>query len=799
MSKMSIYTVGGTVQAGSGFYIPRRADEELLELCTARKFAYILSPRQMGKSSSMVRTAERLAEDGVQSIIIDLTQLGVQVTAEEWYLGLLATIEDQLQLDANVVEWWRSQAHLGISQRLVLFFKEILLAEVKRPVVIFVDEIDTTLSLSFTDDFFATIRYLYNARAHEPEFQRLSFVLIGVATPGDLIRDPQRTPFNIGERVELTDWTFEEALPLANGLGIAPAEAEKVLGWVLKWTRGHPYLTQHVCHVITNKQENNWSEAKVDQVVADTFLEGKSEDHNLQFVRDMLTKRAPEPIGTMNTYREIRLGRRSVQDEEQSLIKSHLKLSGIVRRDNGLLILRNPIYGEVFDKTWIKEHVPVNWPKRLQRAAIGLIATLLFLSFPLALYAWNRANTAEKRREEAVQGRQEAMLQRQEAIRQRQIAEQQRQEADSLRSEAEARRLEAEKSKQIAEEQRQLAETRRVEAESQRQIAEQQRQEAIRLRQEADQQRQIAEQQRQEADRLRQEAEQQGLYYKAESYRAKGEYENAEPIYLKNIEYLEKKSGKDDPSIVTALSDLANFYKQQNDYAKAEPLYQRSLAILEKSVGLADQRTAMSMSNLADLYRIRLEYEKAESYYTQSLTILKKLYEDKNNPYVATVTENYAILLRQMKRDNDATNLEASSRQSRDILGSTGAFEGTVRTGTGAPIANALVQFTNSMSEVVTATTTDSEGRFYQGLLLPGIYKIRTSALGFRPQYTELRLLAGRVSKVVPVPTTLDPDDIPNVPPTSPASMSKQPKPMAKANSLKTIEEFPISEASVGQ
>ena len=158
MANPSIYTVGGTVQAGGGIYIPRQADEELLALCRARTFAYILAPRQVGKSSLMVRTAEQLADEGIQSMIIDLTQLGVQVTAEEWYLGLLTIIADQLMLDTDVVVWWQSLKHLGITQRLTRFFEEILLVEIAIPLVIFVDEIDTTLSLDFTDDFFAAIR-----------------------------------------------------------------------------------------------------------------------------------------------------------------------------------------------------------------------------------------------------------------------------------------------------------------------------------------------------------------------------------------------------------------------------------------------------------------------------------------------------------------------------------------------------------------------------------------------------------------------------------------------------------------
>ena len=49
MAKQSIYTVGGTVQASGGLYLPRKVDEELLALCRAGTFAYVLTSRQMGK------------------------------------------------------------------------------------------------------------------------------------------------------------------------------------------------------------------------------------------------------------------------------------------------------------------------------------------------------------------------------------------------------------------------------------------------------------------------------------------------------------------------------------------------------------------------------------------------------------------------------------------------------------------------------------------------------------------------------------------------------------------------------
>ncbi|MBD2770616.1 CHASE2 domain-containing protein [Iningainema tapete] len=384
MDEANIYTVGGTVQAGGGIYISRQADEELLKLCRERVFAYVLTPRQMGKSSLMVRTAEKLAEEDIQSIIIDLTQLGVQVTAEQWYLGLLTIIEGVLMLDTDVVQWWQAHTHLGFTQRLTLFFQKVLLVEVASPVVIFVDEIDTTLSLNFTDDFFAAIRYFYVARSLEPEFRRLSFVLIGVATPSDLIRDAKRTPFNIGQRVDLTDFTFEEAKPLADGLGLPKDEAKQVLRWVLKWTGGHPYLTQRLCSIIREQGKSRWSKADVDSVVRSTFLGAMSkQDNNLQFVRDMLTKRAPDIEGVLTTYREICRGKRSVSDEEQSIVKSHLKLSGVVRLENARLCVRNPIYEKVFDDKWLKDILPVPF-KRLT-AQIVLLTSLVVTSLTMGI------------------------------------------------------------------------------------------------------------------------------------------------------------------------------------------------------------------------------------------------------------------------------------------------------------------------------------------------------------------------------------------------------------------------------
>jgi hypothetical protein len=101
--------------------------------------------------------------------------------------------------------------------------------------------------------------------------------------------------------------------------------------------------------------------------------------------------------------------------------------------------------------------------------------------------------------------------------------------------------------------------------------------------------------------------------------------------------------------------------------------------------------------------------------------------------------------------------LSPTTAQAQDTV--TGAFEGTVTDArTRAPIAGASVQFINQLSEVPIAKRTDSQGRFYQGLLPPGTYTIRASAPGYKSAETEQRLLATRPNQVVPVPFVLDPE-----------------------------------------
>jgi len=353
----TFYTAGGTLRRDAECYVTRQADNNLCQGLLAGDLCYVLTARQMGKSSLMVRTADRLRGAGVAVSVLDLTAFGQNLTAEQWYEALLLRVGEQLGLEDEVEDHWLRNGSLAPLQRLTGALTEIVLPAVLGPVVIFVDEIDIVRSLPFpTDELFAAIRELHNRRATQPELSRLAFCLLGVATPSDLIQDVRTTPFNIGQRVELGDFTAEEARVLASGLPADPETANRVLNRVLFWTDGHPYLTQRLCQAAVAAGAYTFD--AVDRVCRDLFLSpvAGEQDPNLAFVGEGLRRSIAGRPELLELYWDILHGHRVDDDPLDDLVEE-LHLSGLVRAIGGRLYPRNRVYRHVFDGTWINQQL----------------------------------------------------------------------------------------------------------------------------------------------------------------------------------------------------------------------------------------------------------------------------------------------------------------------------------------------------------------------------------------------------------------------------------------------------------
>jgi tetratricopeptide (TPR) repeat protein len=378
------FVVGGTVRSDSPSYVKRPADDELFELALAGKFCYVLTPRQMGKSSLMVRTARHLQQQSVHTAIIDLTKIGL-VTVDQWYLNLLTELKESFGLSVDLPTWWPRYAPLGPIKSFINFLRGVVLTEIEDQVVIFIDEIDTTLSLPFSDDFFAAIRALYNARAEDSAFNRLTFVLFGVATPSDLIKDRAHAPFNIGRAIDLDDFSHENTRALQRGLkDIYPEQGEAIFERIYHWTNGHPYLTQKLCLAVAETGNGMVTSAQVDELVERFFLsEEARKESNLQFIQDSIQTN-PQRRELLSLYRQIHSGK-TVPEDERSVVQNQLKLIGLVRAENGALTVRNEIYRQVFNSKWIEANTPIDWTRRV--AIISTVLTILLIG-AIGIFYW---------------------------------------------------------------------------------------------------------------------------------------------------------------------------------------------------------------------------------------------------------------------------------------------------------------------------------------------------------------------------------------------------------------------------
>lgn len=378
------YQVGGSLPPNAPTYIERKADQELFQALVRGEFCYVFNARQMGKSSLRVRTMARLHRAGIRSQAIDLSGIGTQqISLEQWYASITGYLAKWFGLEVNVGHWWREQGHLPAVGRLAEFIDQVLLTQIEQPIVVFIDEIDSVLSLKFSvDDFFALIRTCFNRRADNAAYGRLTFALLGVTTPSELITDKTRTPFNVGRAIALQGFQRTEADPLLPGLAEVLPYPEVALDSILQWTGGQPFLTQKLCSKVTlaaspgliregepgdrpspEPSSPAVTQAWIDHLVQTQILdqwEAQDEPEHLKTIRDRLLLDQQRARQSLGLYQQVLQSQRFPDREPPVMADTapsslDLLLSGLVEKQGNHLRVKNPIYQAVFNTQWIQQ------------------------------------------------------------------------------------------------------------------------------------------------------------------------------------------------------------------------------------------------------------------------------------------------------------------------------------------------------------------------------------------------------------------------------------------------------------
>jgi len=147
-------------------------------------------------------------------------------------------------------DYWRRS--LGNIQRCTRYVGRHLLRELDGPLVLAMDEVESLFEAEFRSDFFGMLRAWHNSRATKPRWKRLDLALVTSTEPYQLIENLNQSPFNVGQILELQDFSAAQVAQLnqKHGHPFNPAGERQLMELV----GGHPYLSRKALYLVASKQ-----------------------------------------------------------------------------------------------------------------------------------------------------------------------------------------------------------------------------------------------------------------------------------------------------------------------------------------------------------------------------------------------------------------------------------------------------------------------------------------------------------------------------------------------------------------
>ena len=355
-------------------YVKRDTDKELLDALKKGDFCFVLNSPQTGKSSLMVQILNDLKEEGFLCISIDLTGFveKINYTSDQFYRDFSQQLLDNLK--ENIIlsnfkldDWWLTKT-VSPLYRLRSFITDIILQETSpQKLVIFVDEINCTLNFESRSDFFKLIRFFYNRRPMTADYNRLTFALLGIATPSQLCPNERISPFSVGKNIKLRPFQPHEITRwkerLVKEINYSEAKAKEAMERILSFTNGHPYLTHSLYNLVIKESANANTDVNTDQLVEEKIIRGwrnsDCEDH-FQIIIQSLSQPNKRSMDLLSLYEKIVRSTlndcpiTAVQANSSDMLQIDLKLLGLVLEEDHVLKPYCKIYEQIFNLSWIE-------------------------------------------------------------------------------------------------------------------------------------------------------------------------------------------------------------------------------------------------------------------------------------------------------------------------------------------------------------------------------------------------------------------------------------------------------------
>lgn len=247
---------GGALPLHSPLYISRSSDDDFCH-AIARHDSIVLvkGARQVGKTSLLARGLEAARMVAAQVLLIDFQHFGPAAfeSAAKLLLAMAELIAYQIELSTRANENWNDL--LSPSSNFERFLRRKVLADDESYFVLALDEVDRLFNHDYASEIFGLFRSWHNLRALDPNgpWSHLT-IAIAYATEAHLfISDLNQSPFNVGTRLTLEDFTAEQLAELNERYG-GPLVDQEQITCFRQLVGGHPYLAQRGLYEIYKRK-----------------------------------------------------------------------------------------------------------------------------------------------------------------------------------------------------------------------------------------------------------------------------------------------------------------------------------------------------------------------------------------------------------------------------------------------------------------------------------------------------------------------------------------------------------------
>ncbi len=332
-------------------YVRRSADRQVESIISDMgRPGYVLVSRQMGKTNLLLYAKSKLQTENDAFVYIDLSNIfnSTEKCFENIIDVAIESFPEKFYKVSEEIKKLRSEKNdLPPHKKHINELKLLVNALNGGKLVIILDEIDALTKTNYSDQIFSQIRSMYFAsRVNNNSFYNLTYLLSGVVEPNEIIKDPKVSPFNIGQKIYLNDFSKNEFLKF---LELANLKLDdECIERIYYWTHGNPRISWDVCSEIEDAiLSNELIDIKlIDEIVKKLYLK-----HYDKPPIDNIREIVSNDKEIRNSIIEIEYGNGKIISDK---LKSKLYLSGIINYVDDDIKIKNQIIRESLNFEWIK-------------------------------------------------------------------------------------------------------------------------------------------------------------------------------------------------------------------------------------------------------------------------------------------------------------------------------------------------------------------------------------------------------------------------------------------------------------